>query len=418
MKKTLFTLCLLFAFQMPLHAAIWENQNQWNADWEDRYSDWVEHRFHKHFFTQGRYANTPHDCADSVYFPRLIFAYENRLPFVIRDPRFGQQKVVGAQLGLYQENYGKSPYATVRKFISNDFEYYDEMPEEDRVRFFMKFVGDVVGSNSVIADTYPISLDRKWFRPGVIAALPRLKSTSNGAFFRDEAGEESPGHSQMVIRVDEKGVIHYLKSTVPAKIQELQETTINSFVPSAKGGSFRYWKQPQHYGQPDSSLPGYGEEQFHLVGVFEDEMQKRLASVRETTDQKLNRYAQEVCHQIEQRVGIVDEAWRFKQRIGSRCMDYGEFDSYSTPSRDHKIEKSLRYLVRVATGSENGPVSAVARHLDRACGKIQYLPGKSISAARFSERLLAGSVSSDPNQPPAVRWGDEDPQHSDCKQYY
>jgi hypothetical protein len=292
------------------------------------------------------------------------------------------------------------------------------MPEEDRLRFFMRFVGDVVGSNSLIADTYPISLDRQWFRPGVVAALPRLKSTKNAAFFRDEAGEEAPGHAQLVSQVDEKGVIHYMKSSVPAKVQDMQETTLNTFVPSAKGGSFRYWKQPQHYGRPDSSLPGYGEEQFHIKGIFEDEVQKRLASVRETKAQKLSRLAKEVCHQIEQRVPVVDEAWQFKQGMGSRCMDYEEFDAYSTPSRDGKIKKALHFLVRAATGSEEGSISSVSRYLNQACGDIRYLPGKRISAAKFSERLLAGSVSSDPNQPPGVRWGDERPKDLGCKQFY
>jgi hypothetical protein len=274
----------------------------------------------------------------------------------------------------------------------------------------------------LVEDTYPVALDRKWFRAGVVAALPRMPLPTNPMFFQDDAGPdgaaETAGHAQLVTGVDKRGVIHYLKSTVPAKVQVLQPTTLNTFVPDAKGGAFRYWKQPKHYQMAESQIPGYGTEQFKIKGVFEDAMQKRLALVAESKSEKLRRLAGEVCKQVQQRVPMVDEGWAYKEKIGSRCMDFKEFDAYSTPSRDGKIKKALNYLLLSATGSETGDVAQVAQYLNKACGSIGYLPGKQITAAKFAARLMQGKVSSDPNQPKAVRWGDEDAQSLGCKQYY
>jgi hypothetical protein len=341
------------------------------------------------------------------------------LPFLIKDPRYGAKDKNGNPIlpppALTKD---PTPYATVKEWISNDFDYYDQFPdEEQRFRRFINFVGDVVGSKSLFEDTYPISIDRRWFRPGVIAALPRAPLPTNAG---PDGEAETAGHSQMVTSIDKRGVINYLKSTTPAKIQVLQPTTLNTFVPSPSGGSFRYWKQPKHYRMKESDIPGYGTEQFDIKneGVFEDAMQARLAMETETKQQKLARLAGEVCKQIEQRVPMVDEGWAVKEKMGERCMDYSEFDAYSTPSRDGKIKKALNYLLLTATGDENGDVAEVAAVLDKACGAIEYLPGKKITAAKFSARLMAGKVSSDPNQPKTVRWGDEEAKSLGCKQYY
>lgn len=369
-------------------AAVWTNKHQWNDQWESRFGNWISKSFTGDIFLKGKYSGIRHDCADAVYFARLIFAYENQLPFVMQDPH------------------------NARSLITNDTSKFDHLPQGQRLRPFMNYIGNIASSNTMMQDTYPVRLDRKWFRPGVVAALPR----------HYQGGAEQPGHDQIVTRVDQTGVVHYLKSTVPAKVQRLEYTTLSSFIPSSGKGSFRYWKQPQHYGKPESSLPGYGTDQYRLrktnEGIYNDELQKKLALSTEGKNQKLGRLSKEICAQIKQRVPSVNEAIQFKKKIGSRCMNYEEFDAYSTPSRDSKIKKALQYLVYSATGSERGQLGQAAGHLNQVCGSIQYLPGKQITAAKFAERLLAGKVSSDPNQPAAARWGDQDPVKQGCKQFY
>ncbi len=373
---------LLFA-SLNLQAAVWTNQNAWNDTWEQRYSDWVAKQFTADLFTKGKYAGIKHDCADAVYYARLIFAYENQLPF-----------------------------AALNGELSNSTNAFDQYGPKQRLRRFIDDVGNRVSSVTIMRDTYPVTVSREWFRPGVVAALPR----------RQKDGNEQPGHDQIVTKVERNGVIHYLKSTVPAKVQPLEHTTLISFVPERSGGSFRWWKQPGQFGKRDSSLPGYGTDQYRLrgdsEGIYADELQKKLALVEESRDDKLSRLSGEICHQVKQRVPIVDEAVAFKRKIGNRCMNYEEYDAYSTPSRDGKIKKALAHLLLSATGSEQGEISSVAKYLNQACGRIEYLPGKKITAAKFSERLIAGQASYDPNQTAAVRWGDADEKPLGCKKFY
>ena len=99
-------------------------------------------------------------------------------------------------------------------------------------------------------------------------------------------------------------------------------------------------------------------------------------------------------------------------------MDYRDYDIHSTPTRDGKIRETLARLLRVATGNEAGDFAQVANTIDKVCGDIEYMPGETLQAGIASRHLLSGSASSDPNQPPAVRWGLVAAGASDCRSFY
>jgi len=406
------------------HADVWETREQWNEQWEARFNEWMGVRYTSNIFTEGEYAGIPHDCADSAYFARLLFAYENGLPFVIRDPAWvGPGSTRGPSFAeLIAEHGEDSPYALVRPFIRNDMDDFDELPGEQRLLAFMQFVSDVVWTRSLLNDTYPVRIDRQWFRPGVVAVLPRQDYLIEPHPFFDAEEDrvevvETAGHAQIVTEIDQRGVIHYLKSTMPAKVQALRSTTLNSFVPSADGGSFRYWKQPHQYDIDEDQLPGYGTEQFDIEGVFEEAVQPRLANVQETRAERLQRLSGEVCTQLHERVPVVMNAWRHKLQIGQiHCMQYEEYDIHSTPLRDSKIRLALEQLLRAA--GSNTIDDKLAKTLNASCASIEYAPGASLAAADAARHLLDGSASSDPNQPPAVRWGQAAVEPHGCRLFY
>jgi hypothetical protein len=404
----------------PLQAAVWQTTQQWTPQWEQRFSDWVRERFTSDFFTRGEYAGIPQDCADSAYFARLIFSYENGLPFRIRDPSWqGEGSQRGASFtDLIAEHGSTSPYAVVRPFIDNDMTDFDAVPEAQRLRAFIDFVGAVVWTKSLIDDTYPVTIDKHWFRPGVVSVLPRRKLfDSPNPFFDTEGDRETAGHAQLVTDIDDKGVIHYLKSTMPAKVQALRPTTLNSFNPSPDGGSFRYWKQPQDYDRPEQDIPGYGLDQFDMHGSFEDAAQSKLAQHHESHREKIERLTGELCDQLQQRAPVVLDGWRFKLSIGTiHCMTFEEYDKYSTPMRDGKIRQTLHMLQQV--GAEFADAPHLAETVSKHCPAIEYQPARSLDAGRAAVALLDGSASSDPNQPPAARWGLQPPYDSGCTLYY
>ncbi|MGD2117704.1 MAG: hypothetical protein PVG66_05040 [Chromatiales bacterium] len=410
------------------HADIWESKNEWNEHWEDAYSQWVQEHYTADIFTSGKYQGFLHDCSDSVYYARLLFAYENQLPFVIEDPDYtGENSRRSQTFDEQTRDRPDNPYDVVTETISNDMDFYDHLEPKQRLARFVELVGRVTWTRSLLNDTYPVQLNRQWFRPGIVAVLPKTTVFSEGDFdilnydvvANNLEATTTAGHAQLVTRVDETGVIHYLKSTIPAKVQPLLPTTLNSFVPDIDGGSYRRWKQPQHYAMEESELPGYGTEQFDLDGVFEDVMQQRLALVNESKTDKLARLANEVCAQLQQRIPVVQYGWEYKQQIGERCMNFDEYDLHSTPSRDGKIINTLKYLLYVATGDENSPADKIAVLLEQSCNDLMLDNETRLPAAKFARQLLSNSEPlSDPNQPLAVRWSLQPAQEIGCEQYY
>ena len=88
---------LLFATLIGMssaQASVWTEYNQWSPEWEQRYAEWVRDNWNINVFASRTLSNgqsNPYyglhtDCADTVYSMRIIFSYENGLPFVINDP--------------------------------------------------------------------------------------------------------------------------------------------------------------------------------------------------------------------------------------------------------------------------------------------------------------------------------------------
>ncbi len=404
MKPLLLTIVVwLSGFSATSQAAVWENRRSWDDWWEQRFSEWVEMSFREDMFTSGRFAGMAHDCADAVYFSRLIFAHDNGLPFVIKNP-----------LTLSRDD----PRAD---FLSSQTDSFDHLPREKRLRKFMEFIADQVWTKSLINDTYPVAVNEKYFRPGVIAVLPRgevFAHTGIDLFSYETTNRSTTaGHAQIIKRIDQQGVIHYIKSSQPARIANMQTTTLNSFTPHEKGGSFRYWKQPHDYHKDQKELPGFSTEQFHLDGLIEDIVQQRFAMTPESLADRQARYAQEVCRQIQERIPVINAADKYRKSIGDRCMNFEEYDNYSTPLRDKKIAMTLQYLLKTLDSQDNS-LTLLSRKLNDACGNIKISDSLSISAGYFSRLLLQDNWLSDPNQPLAARWGARLAEPNDCQQFY
>ena len=66
-------------------ASIWESTKIWTIEEEDRYSNWVKENWKADIFINpdSPYFAIPTDCADAAYAMRIIYAFENKLPFKI-----------------------------------------------------------------------------------------------------------------------------------------------------------------------------------------------------------------------------------------------------------------------------------------------------------------------------------------------
>lgn len=367
-------------------AAVWNDEHTWNSDWEKKYSDWVRSSFNEEIFTSGRYKGLSTDCSDAVYAARVIFAYENKLPFVIRDSSGGSSR------------------------ISNKMSRFDSTSDSlSRARKFLVYVGDMTSTKTMPSDTYPVAINRRNIRPGTVWSRPSRRE--NNIIRRITRGSsQDPGHAEMVKSVSDTGVITLIGSTVPKKVRQLHTTSSLVFMPEGSATGLRNWMQPDYFGRAKSELPGYSLEQFSSLGSsgggrslhrWNHDVQQRLALREETHAESLQRQVDDVCGLVNDRVVLVADSEARRQHLGGACMDRGDYEAYSTPSRDKRIQETLNQLM---TDAGVRSVQGLEPYL-RRCPDIRIAPGRKISLYDFSVRLLNGSVSSNPNHSFEARWG-------------
>lgn len=408
-------LILYFILIMSLstQAAVWSDVNQWSPAWEDRFSEWVRSEWRVDFFSRKYLSNgqsNPYyglrvDCADTVYSMRIIFAYENRLPFIIQDPTASGNT------------------------LSNKMGRWNSQSELNRVRNFLWFMYETVSTRSLPYDTYPVAISRETIRSGGLVATTKKNH-----------------HSWTIKEILPVGVPHLIFNSVAGagaglSLKERQswfhpEWVFEGGYNPAGNAGFRYWRPAAYINKPVWEVPGYSEEQYRIpLNKWVNYVQKRLALNQETDEQWVARLIKSVCDGVTERVPAVKEALAYL-KSHPRCMDYATYDNYSTPSRDQRIFDDLMALRRSyrqilnANGGNQLPTDLINK-LNKIFPAItqsatletsgmepqpqdafsvcvtEYMPGKKMDLAEFKRRLFAGTISNNPHDGHEFRWGDK-----------
>lgn len=372
-------------------AAVWQDTESWNSEWEKKYSEWVRNSFNEEIFVSGPYKGIPTDCSDAVYAARVIFAYEHKLPFVIRDSTGGSNR------------------------ISNKMSRFDDISDSlKRVRKFILYIGQSTSTKTLPDDTYPVKITRDYVRSGTVWTRPRRSAVS--IIERIAGGpRQDPGHAELVKNVSDTGVIYLIGSTVPKAVRQMHTTSSLVFMPVETTTGLRNWIPAEYYSRSKSSIPGYSLEQFNVLGggdkryisTWNRDVQKRLALREESKEESIERLADDVCGLVNARVDIVADGEERRQHLGRACMDQGDYEAYSTPSRDSRIKETILQIVEAANAkglTKAQRVKKLKAYLDR-CPDIKIGQGKTISLYEFSMQLMRGAVSSNPNHDFDSRWG-------------
>lgn len=402
LTRWLLLLMLLAGTVGQTEAAVWKVTQQWSDDAERRYAEWVEKNFHDEFYYRGTpYEDIATDCADAAYGMRLAFAYENGLPFAIRDP----------------EGSGR--------LITQATNRFDHLPAGiTRLRGFMNWIMAITGTASLVHDTYPVQINREQIRPGIIYLTWRT-------------------HAMQIVSVRPSGVIRYLESTAPRAIRPMRSMLgFPHQVPadpraSVRGDGFRRFKQPQDYGKPERLLTGYGEEQFEQAKALQREtlpfyewVQTRLATAPEELAQRARRTMFAVCELTYDRANAIDEAQELLKTLrhgGRRCMSPAQADEHSTPTRDRLLKRAFEHLQQLpqrpdwetVSGRYRGFVDLMTGRSDAAetarlraellawcdVGKLDGGPGRPMDLLEVQELARADRLVSDPHASAPERWG-------------
>lgn len=404
--------CVTFMSWNTSQAAVWQHERDWTEADEKSYAAWVKANFDPEIFWRtGAYPNVSTDCADAVYGMRMIYAYENRLPFVIRS--------------------GSG-------FLNNQSSRFDAVKDpQKRFLAFMKYVMDITNTTTLSDDTYPIEISRDAITPGTMYLATGT-------------------HVYAVIDVTDGGITIIQSSTVPREVRVMTRVeTFPNYIPGdlkiknrKNVDGFRRFKQPRMYAQAAAELPHYSLEQFEKVrelrenGLkFYDWVQSRLALRTETVDERLNRSLLLVCYSSWDRGEAINRGYfaaRIKQikQKQAPCFTAAEYDEYSTPTRDKRLREYFQQLHELTSMPGYESQSGEMKHmLDHIIGRVRTQameqrliewcdvnrqtgggPQRPMSLAELHDLSLNGQLVSDPHATITQRWGLE-PFTPSCRQY-
>lgn len=274
MQRLLAFLILIFA--SPANSAVWTATSTWTDAEERHYQEWISKSFTEDFFTRGQWAGIETDCADAVYAARIIFSFENGLPFSTRSSL-------------------KTTNGTIA--LNNEATTWDHLPSpEARVRAFIDSVNDVTWTGSLARDTDPVEITRETIRPGVLWLRP--------------------GHVELVKNVRMSGAVDLIGSTVPATVRQLMTVTDLGFIPDKPSLGFRKWRWPGVIQNSTSSgalvsiAPDSQKTDFlnmaQAIFRFEAGIRDTLGNRAEPETETIHRVAHDFCTLLQSRVEIVE----------------------------------------------------------------------------------------------------------------
>lgn len=422
----IFILLLGILLTAQSQAAVWDNKNTWNQEWENKYSAWVRTSWHKEFFSKQLLDNgqkNPYyglrvDCADTVYSMRIVFAYENNLPFVMQDP------------------------TASGRTISNQMNRWDSKANDEKIRGFLKYIYGVASTRSLPNDTYPVAINRDGVKAGGLMMTVKLHH-----------------HSWSIKEILNIGVPHLVFNSVVGAassltIQDRKSWPNPSWVfegdQTVTGNAgFRYWRPEAYLNTPVWKVPGYSDEQYKIpLKNWQRYAQSKLATSAESDVQMVNRLLSTTCEAAQTRVASVQEGLDYIAK-NPGCMDYATYDNYSTPNRDHRLFDDYMALRRgyhdiYANNGGNQLSPQVKAQLDKIFPDItqsaktetsrmkvseigpasvcivDYGRGQKMDLAELKRRLFANLISNNPLDGFEYRWGHKQgpsPQAKACQSW-
>lgn len=409
--KSVFAL-IIFATISISNASVWHANNEWNETFEQEYETWIRSgKVHSDIFISkdSKYFGISADCADAAYALRAIFSRENSLPFAITNPS-GSRGLDNA--------------------IKNSTNGFDS--EQDDLKRFVKFInyiGESVGSENLSRlDTYPVKIS---------------SIRTSGLFTYKIKGRfgKSIRHVYTIKNIQETGNFDLIYSTQAIKKGKLPMNYRRgkelSNAPHDVWGFKRFiWprflsKSPESY--PESF--NYSTEQFALAKKLKADkffymVKETLQTTKETSDEVIKRSLESLCLEATARIKYVSQGVKHSQLI-NKCMDYTDYDTYSTPARDKALKASFESLKRNYDRHENQitdlSLEALAEDIFRRKAKnpralLEYCPiainqSIKLNLNELWRRVKKGKLSSHPNDSLLSRWGEEKGR-TKCKVWY
>jgi hypothetical protein len=456
----------------PSGKGVWEVRRAWDRRVEDLYSAWIEQLFDAppdasldfrplaqalrdparnflHGYLGLREDDPKNkaaipaapDCADLPYFLRAYFAWKLALPFAFRDCDRGTDSRPPKCSGFYTNEDAREGKDTL-----------------GAVRTFLRRVTNRVQSGSArtaldddSTDYYPVKLDRRALRPGVIYADPY-----GHVMVVVKWVDQTPEHGGLLLAVDGQ------PDTSIGRKRFWEGTFLFTNDTKSAGPGFKAFRpvtrEPAEIMALHNQAIGAGDDAAHAP--FSDEQAKLSADQFYARMGKLinpagldaaQAYGETLDALIEQltvRVGSVENGEKYMRENsnpvvpmpeGAKIFEtQGAWEDYATPSRDMRLIIAMNVLMGLPDrivhhpelyklgGAAPAAVAAEIRklHAERVGARgIEYRrsdgsPWK-LTVAELLARKTALEVAYNPNDCVEVRWGAREgtPEYATCKRH-
>lgn len=365
-----------------LHAHLWAVTNQWNEDWENKYSEWIQQEIDPDFYHKHNIAT---DCADAVIGLRWIFARMHGLP-------------VANTLAETDDLFGHYSMRRIWQTLPTAENWYDD-------KLFLtalKYVMDLASTRTIILDGYPVKINRDGLRPGTYI-LTQSPSSGHVKFISENHYAEA--HDLP---------IYTLSSTSPRDLrlltrevfldQDWPERTKKEILafrwPVQNDGIWTLLESAQH--------PQYSEEQFDpvLKESYPAFINFVVTRVKNNYDpiKLVELTVEDILDSVKRRALIVEKGYEYCQSNDCAEGTIGHED-WGTPSRDSQLKAKFENIDKLVRDYQFMAPTLQSQWVDGLrLAKIKLMGRETnLSVIRFlvDHNLL----SSAPAHTPAKRWG-------------
>lgn len=402
MKRLLQSLLPYFFIILSLacqsaYSIIWSGQNDWNIEWENKYSSWISDVTHDPNFFLKRNIKT--DCADAAYSFRWIFSRINNLKAAVK--------------------------INTHTFFTNESNRFDQLPTNEdweQDERFLKAL-DFVSSNFTKAeftyqDTYPVEINNNSLVPGTMfiqvikrqhVQLISRSSTENDHLPIGFVQSTTPRKLQSLITVD------YWDGSQPTDHREgfmkfrwpIKKNGKWAYVPSEKMPYYSLhqydptllnnWEFPfvQKDGQTISTLPTFTTYLFFTLNPSLNPISA------------IHRGFEEIYRKFKKRIEYVDNGYEFCRARSNGCpVGSPEYEDWSTPSRDKQLSELIGQ-VALDIGNIRGIVENPQTEWNNFMYNTTIFKWNDIDVKAIHLYIIwrYELYSSDPNATPEERWG-------------
>lgn len=359
------------------NVSLWPVKNNWDLEWEKKYSSWVKDNLTKDFFKKH---NLKTDCADVAMALRWIFSRIHFLP--------AANSLTGSQIIFSHESVKKSWMN-----LATDTDW----TKDQRFLAALNYLLDNTFTGSLRKDTYPISLNLEALNEGTIYL------TSHHTRVLNKINRDSETDAPM----------WFLSSTTPRAVRELfLEAFLFKRNVKAKDGGFikmrwpvkeqEVWKLKEKKEMPYYSQEQFSDEYNPRDGNFALEVYKKLG-LNYSPDKMLESCVEEIKEFIISRKQIVEAGYAFCQKNDCHEPSAG-YEEWSTPQRDHRLLTKFQRLYELSDLFTELD-SKYAQFPDQKLKPLKIeIEGQNITYLYFYKLLSADFPSYDPNDEVSKRW--------------